>query len=77
MSTADPEGASSGPSIRQAIKRALDLCCAIVVAPAAAMCALEAAVSEAATSVFVFWAQTFALVPGPAGRVTCAARSIV
>lgn len=53
--------------MRQRIKRAVDLCCVAAVSPAAAMCALEAAVSEHGDACFVFWAQTFALVPGLPG----------
>jgi virginiamycin A acetyltransferase len=54
-------------AMRYWIKRTVDLCCLIAVAPSAAMCAVEAAVSERGDVCFVFWAQTFALVPGLPG----------
>lgn len=53
--------------MRQWIKRAVDLCCVIAVSPAAAMCAIEAAVTARGDVFFVFWAQAFALVPGLPG----------
>ena len=55
--------------MRQRIKRAVDLCCAIAVSPAAAMCALEAALSKEGDVFFIFWAPDVALLAGPAGRV--------
>jgi virginiamycin A acetyltransferase len=56
----------SGAMVRQWIKRAVDLCCVIAVAPSAAMCAIEAAFIKG-DGFFVFWAQAFALVPGLPG----------
>jgi virginiamycin A acetyltransferase len=56
----------SGAMVRQWIKRAVDLCCVIAVAPSAAMCAIEAAFTKG-NAFFVFWAQAFALVPGLPG----------
>jgi acetyltransferase-like isoleucine patch superfamily enzyme len=53
--------------MRQKIKRAVDLCCTVVVAVPAALCALESAMSETGDAVFTFWAQSFALVPGLPG----------
>jgi virginiamycin A acetyltransferase len=53
--------------MRQTIKRAVDLCCILAVALPAAMCALEAAMSDGGDAVFGFWAQSFALVPGLPG----------
>jgi virginiamycin A acetyltransferase len=67
MSTAYSGRRVTGAVIRQSIKRAVDLCCVIAVAPAAAMCAIEAAVTETGDACFVFWTQTFALVPGLPG----------
>jgi virginiamycin A acetyltransferase len=57
----------SSAALRQWIKSAVDLCCLVAVSPAAAMCAIEAAVTERGDASFVFWAQTFALVPGLPG----------
>jgi virginiamycin A acetyltransferase len=54
-------------ALRHWIKAAVDLCCVIAVAPSAAMCAIEAAVNERDDAFFVFWTQTFALVPGLPG----------
>ena len=54
-------------SIRRSVKRALDACCLVAVAPAAAMCAIEAATSRHGDAVFAFWAQAFALLPGLPG----------
>lgn len=54
-------------AMRQMIKRAVDLCCLIAVAPCAAMCAIEKAVSAKGDVFFTFWAQAFALVPGLPG----------
>jgi virginiamycin A acetyltransferase len=53
--------------MRQTIKRAVDLCCTLAVALPAALCALEAAMSDSGDGVFGFWAQSFALVPGLPG----------
>jgi virginiamycin A acetyltransferase len=53
--------------MRQLIKRAVDLCCVVAVSPAAALCAIETAVSKRGEAFFVLWAQTFALVPGLPG----------
>jgi virginiamycin A acetyltransferase len=53
--------------MRQTIKRAVDLCCILAVALPAAMCALEAAMSDSGDAVFAFWAQSFALLPGLPG----------
>ena len=53
--------------MRRTLKRAVDWCCTIAVAVPAAMCALEAAVSQNGDAVFGFWAQSFALVPGLPG----------
>jgi len=53
--------------MRQKIKRAVDLCCIVVVALPAAMCALEAASSQTSDVVFSFWAQSFAMLPGLPG----------
>jgi len=52
---------------RRWIKRALDLCCMVVVAPCAAICAAEVRLSAHCDIGFTFWAQTFALVPGLPG----------
>ena len=60
MSAANVGRRLSGAAIRQWIKRAVDLCCVIAVAPSAGMCAMG-------DPSFVFWAQTFALVPGLPG----------
>jgi acetyltransferase-like isoleucine patch superfamily enzyme len=53
--------------MRQSIKRAVDLLCLLAVAPAAAMCAIEAATSRHGDATFAFWAQAFALLPGLPG----------
>jgi len=53
--------------MRQWIKRAVDICCVIAVAPSAAMCAIEAAASRQGDAAFTFWAQAFALLPGLPG----------
>jgi acetyltransferase-like isoleucine patch superfamily enzyme len=53
--------------LRQAIKRGVDVCCTILLAPCGWMCALEAAGGAQREAVFSFWAQTFALVPGLPG----------
>jgi len=53
--------------MRHRIKRAVDLCSTLVVAVPAALCALEAAMSETGDAVFAFWAQSFALIPGLPG----------
>ena len=54
-------------SIRRALKRGLDMGCLALVCPCAALCALEARLSDRAEAMFTFWAQTFALVPGLPG----------
>jgi acetyltransferase-like isoleucine patch superfamily enzyme len=54
-------------AIRSAIKRALDICSLVAVAPGAAMCKIESAASRHGDAAFVFWAQAFALVPGLPG----------
>jgi virginiamycin A acetyltransferase len=62
------ENEGRAPSvIRQWIKHAVNVLCTIAVGPAAALCALESAVTEKGDVCFVFWAQTFALVPGLPG----------
>jgi virginiamycin A acetyltransferase len=53
--------------MRHWIKLVVDLCCVFVVAPSAAMCAIEAAANEKDDAFFVFWTQAFALVPGLPG----------
>jgi virginiamycin A acetyltransferase len=53
--------------MRHWIKLVMDLCCVLVVAPSAAMCAIEAAANEKDDAFFVFWTQAFALVPGLPG----------
>jgi acetyltransferase-like isoleucine patch superfamily enzyme len=54
-------------SIRRSIKRSVDVCCIAAVAPAAAICRLERALSAHGDAAFVFWAQAMALVPGLPG----------
>ena len=53
--------------MRRAVKRALDACCLALLAPAAAMCRLEAMHDQHSEVLFTFWAQAFALVPGLPG----------
>lgn len=48
--------------LRQALKRGLDACCLLLVAPSAWMCVIEDG-----ESAFSFWSQVFAMVPGPPG----------
>jgi virginiamycin A acetyltransferase len=67
MTAAYPGRLFSSAALRQLIKSAVDLCCLVAVSPSAAMCAIEAAVTERGDASFVFWAQTFALVPGLPG----------
>ena len=67
MSTAHAGRRFSAAAIRRSIKRAVDLCCLLAVAPAAALCAVEAAGSGHGDVFFTFWAQTFAMVPGLPG----------
>jgi acetyltransferase-like isoleucine patch superfamily enzyme len=57
----------SGDGARRGVKRAIDAGCILLVAPAAAMCVIEAGVSDRAEAAFTFWAQSFALVPGVVG----------
>jgi acetyltransferase-like isoleucine patch superfamily enzyme len=52
---------------RRGIKRALDLCCLVLVAPCAALCHAQARGRARRQSLFLFWAQLFALVPGTPG----------
>ena len=54
-------------AVRRAIKRSLDACCLPIVGPAVVTCLLEARLSEPADTMFTFWTQTFALVPGLPG----------
>jgi virginiamycin A acetyltransferase len=53
--------------VRQTLKRVVDICCLVLVGPAAAMCRMEARLSVHADAAFTFWVQTFALVPGLPG----------
>jgi len=53
--------------MRQTIKRIVDIGCIVAVALPAALCALEAALSQTGDAVFSFWAQSFALIPGLPG----------
>jgi virginiamycin A acetyltransferase len=53
--------------LRHTIKRAIDICCLVAIAVPAALCAIEAAISESGDAVFSFCAQSFALVPGLPG----------
>lgn len=48
------------------LKRIVDACCLTLVAPSAAMCAVEARLTTR-TEAFNFWAQAFALIPGLPG----------
>jgi virginiamycin A acetyltransferase len=52
---------------RSRLKRAIDLCALLAVAPAAAMCRLEARRGRSREAVFSFWAQVFAVAPGLPG----------
>lgn len=54
-------------AVRRAVKRTIDVCCSVLVAPAALICAIEAAAATHGDAAFAFWAQTFALVPGVPG----------
>jgi acetyltransferase-like isoleucine patch superfamily enzyme len=54
-------------TIRRGVKRAIDACCWAAVGPAAAMCLIEAYLSDGGDAMFSFWAQAFALVPGLPG----------
>jgi acetyltransferase-like isoleucine patch superfamily enzyme len=56
-------------TVRSAVKAAADVCALALVAPAAATSWLEQKLSAHGESVFGFWAQTLALVPGPPGIV--------
>jgi len=67
MSTAHAGRRFSAAAIRRSIKRAVDLCCLVAVAPAAALCAVEAAGAGHGDVFFTFWAQAFAMVPGLPG----------
>src|SRR5215213_2517195 len=59
-------GAQHQSSSGSALKRAIDLFCLAVVAPCAWTCTLEAKLGSA-ESVFGFWAQLLAMVPGIPG----------
>jgi acetyltransferase-like isoleucine patch superfamily enzyme len=52
---------------RQLIKRFVDRCCLVALAPCGWMCAFEARRGDDREAVFSFWAQTLALVPGVPG----------
>jgi len=58
-------GTALRAAVRRSCKRGLDGLCLVLVAPCAGMCALEA--RGEGEAVFSFWAQAFALVPGPPG----------
>ncbi len=53
-------------TLRPLLKHAIDAASLVFVAPAAAMCELEARTTSA-ESTFAFWAQAFAIVPGLPG----------
>jgi virginiamycin A acetyltransferase len=53
--------------MRQTIKRGIDACCLVLVAPCAAMCALETRLGGPSEAAFTLWAQAFAVIPGPPG----------
>ena len=55
-----------GPN-RQLIKRFVDRCLLVALAPCGWMCAIEAKGGPDREAIFSFWAQTFALVPGLPG----------
>jgi virginiamycin A acetyltransferase len=59
--------ATSRPVVRQALKRGLDWCSLVLVAPCAWACRVEASRGDHRDAIFSFWAQTFALVPGLPG----------
>jgi virginiamycin A acetyltransferase len=52
---------------RAIVKGLVDSVAMALVSPAALTCKLESALSDDAESVFAFWAQCFAVVPGPLG----------
>ena len=54
-------------SVRNAIKRACDYVFLALVSPAGLLCWLERVTTRDGEAVFSFWAQVFALVPGPFG----------
>jgi virginiamycin A acetyltransferase len=54
-------------SIRQAVKRTFDYVFLALVSPAAFLCWLERVTTHDGEMMFSFWAQSFALVPGPPG----------
>jgi acetyltransferase-like isoleucine patch superfamily enzyme len=49
------------------LKRAIDGCATVLVAPSAGMCLLEARRGRSYEAMFCFWAQVFAVVPGLPG----------
>ena len=55
------------PSIRRGLKRVVDAVCLAVVAPCAALSAIEAGLTDHGESVFAFWTHVFALAPGVPG----------
>lgn len=60
-------GAIVSDRFRHVLKRAIDRGCLGLVAPAAAMCLIEAWASDHSEATFTFWAQAFALAPGVPG----------
>jgi virginiamycin A acetyltransferase len=54
-------------TVRQVVKRTIDGFCRALTAPCAWMCAPDAAAGARNRTLFTFWAQTFALVPGLPG----------
>lgn len=54
-------------SLRNIVKRVADAVSLLIVAPGAATCRIETAISPDAEMAFAFWGQCFALVPGPPG----------
>src|SRR4029077_12709137 len=62
-----PRAAPVADTARRGVKRVIDGCCLALVSPVAALCLIEARLTDGSEAVFAFWAQTFALVPGVIG----------
>ena len=57
----------SATPLRSALKSAVDVICAVLIAPAAATAVVEGRLLPHSERVFAFWGQLFALVPGVPG----------